>query len=189
MSGSEPTFFAKPSQFRNWLKKNHKTELELIVGFWKVDSGSPSMTWPESVDEALCFGWIDGVRRRIDERSYKIRFTPRRPNSVWSVVNIKKYHQLCEAGRMTKAGEIAFSFRQESKSGVYAFEQPEFAELSAEHQSTFYANQTAWEYFQNCPPSYRKTLLHWVTTAKKPETRTKRLMLLIQNCEAEKRMK
>lgn len=175
----EPLFFVSPARFRAWLKKNASTATELRVGFWKVGSGKPSMTWAESVDEALCFGWIDGVRKRIDGQSYQIRFTPRKSTSIWSAINIAKFEQLSAEGRMTEAGVRAYSFRTEGKSIVYAYEQPTAAELTASEIRVFKRNETAWGYFEACPPGYRKVLLHWVAAAKRAETRATRLQKLI----------
>jgi len=130
MKNMTPTFFASPDLFRVWLERNSTAAEELVVGFWKVDSGRPCMSWSQSVDEALCFRWIDGVRKWIDDRSYQIRFTPRKSGSIWSAVNIAKFTKLQEAGRMTKAGEAAFSRRTDQKSAVYAYEQSTTAELA-----------------------------------------------------------
>ena len=185
----KPRFFASGTEFRAWLKANAAGSTELVVGFWKVDSGKPSMSWPESVDEALCFGWIDGVRKRIDDHSYQIRFTPRKPTSIWSAVNIKKFEQLSAAGRMTEAGVRAFSHRTEAKSVVYAYEQPVDAELTASETKEFRKNRAAWAHFEACPPSYRKVILHWITSAKKPETRAARLQKLIESSQDGKRLK
>jgi uncharacterized protein YdeI (YjbR/CyaY-like superfamily) len=182
------TFFATAEKFRQWLEANAATTTELTVGFWKVDSGRPSMTWSESVDQALCFGWIDGVRRRIDDDSYEIRFTPRRPGSIWSKVNIAKLEQLRLTGQMTKAGEGAFARRQEAKSGVYSYEQPESSELPEEERRRFQKIKAAWIYFESCPPGYRRTIVHWITAAKKPETRSQRLEKLIQACQKHERL-
>jgi uncharacterized protein YdeI (YjbR/CyaY-like superfamily) len=132
-----PKFFKTPQHFSDWLAAHAATELELLVGYYKVDSGQPSMTWSESVDEALCYGWIDGVRKRIDNASYTIRFTPRKTTSIWSAVNINKFNDLQQQCRMTPAGEKAFSFRTDAKSRIYAFEQTESAELSAEEMQAF----------------------------------------------------
>jgi uncharacterized protein YdeI (YjbR/CyaY-like superfamily) len=146
------------------------------------------MTWPESVDEALCFGWIDGVRRRVDESSYSIRFTPRRANSIWSAVNIAKVERLRAQGRMRPAGEAAFARRSEARSAVYAFEQPAIAELSVEELLAFQRDVVAWTYFESTPPGYRKTVLHWVTTAKKAATRADRLAKLMAACAGQRRL-
>ncbi len=180
MASASPRFFATAAEFRAWLDAHAGTATELLVGFWKVDSGRPSMTWPQSVDEALCFGWIDGVRKRIDDQAYQIRFTPRKPGSIWSAVNIAKVEQLRAAGKMTAAGESAAAHRTDARSVVYAYEQRQHAELTADEIRRFKKYKVAWTYFENCPPSYRKVLLHWVTGAKKPETRAQRLDKLIQ---------
>lgn len=185
---TEPLFFADAAAFRRWLEANAASASELLVGFYKVGSGKPSMSWSESVDEALCFGWIDGRRKRIDDASYTIRFTPRKPNSIWSAVNIAKVAQLRAAGRMTSAGERAFALRTEAKSGLYSHEQAQAAELTAQERAAFQANAPAWTYFETLPPSYRKQVLHWITTAKKPETRAARLAKLVQACAAGKRL-
>lgn len=147
------------------------------------------MSWSQSVDEALCFGWIDGVRKRIDDRSYQIRFTPRKQGSIWSAVNIAKFEKLREDGRMTNAGENAYAHRTEDKSVVYAYEQANTAELTASELEQFQRDETAWTFFSDCPPSYRKVVLHWVTTAKKPETRANRLAKLIESSASSKRLK
>lgn len=186
---SRPVFFADAAAFRRWLEAHAASASELLVGFHKVDSGRPSMTWPESVDEALCFGWIDGVRRRIDESSYSIRFTPRKANSIWSAVNIAKVETLRAQGRMRPFGEAAFARRSEARSAVYSFEQATVAELSAEELHRFQRNHAAWTYFESTPPGYRKTLLHWVTTAKKAETRAERLAKLIEACAEGRRLR
>jgi uncharacterized protein YdeI (YjbR/CyaY-like superfamily) len=189
MKAAAPTFFAKPEQFRSWLQRHGATAPELLVGYWKVASGRESMSWPESVDEALCFGWIDGVRKRIDEDSYQIRFTPRHPTSIWSAVNLKKYEQLLSAGLVTEAGVRAYACREEKKSKVYAYEQPVHAELRPEEVQAFKAVRGAWDHFDACPPSYRKVLLHWVTSAKRPETRAARLGELIAACHRGERLR
>lgn len=184
-----PTYFANAQAFRSWLESNAATAAELIVGFHKVDSGRPSMIWSESVDEALCFGWIDGVRKRIDENSYQIRFTPRKASSIWSAVNIAKFGLLQAQGRMTAAGEKAFAHRKDDKSAIYAYEQERTAELSAEELKLFQRDKAAWTFFETTPPGYRKVLLHWVTTAKKAETRASRLATLLEACAAGKRLR
>ncbi|AVP99722.1 bacteriocin-protection protein [Ahniella affigens] len=189
MSTSRPTFFADAAAFRRWLVAHSQRERELLVGFWKVDSGRPSMTWSESVDEALCFGWIDGVRRRIDDESYEIRFTSRKPGSIWSAVNIAKIEPLRQAGRMTTAGEQAYAGRLEHRSKVYAYEQPATAELDPADLKRFKADRIAWTYFESCPKGYRHVMLHWVTSAKKPETRALRLGKLIAACATGTRLR
>lgn len=185
---SAPLFFADAAAFRRWLEAHADSASELLVGFHKVGSGRPSMRWSESVDEALCFGWIDGMRRRIDESSYSIRFTPRKANSIWSAVNIAKVEALRAQGRMRPAGEAAFARRSEARSAVYAFEQATVAELSAEELSAFQRDAVAWTYFESTPPGYRKTVLHWVTTAKKAATRADRLAKLMAACAGQRRL-
>jgi uncharacterized protein YdeI (YjbR/CyaY-like superfamily) len=184
-----PKFFESARAFRSWLESNAGTASELIVGFHKVGSGRPGMAWSESVDEALCFGWIDGVRKRIDDESYLIRFTPRKTTSIWSAINIAKFEQLQSRGRMTPAGAKAFAHRKDEKSVVYAYEQEVMAQLSSQEVRTFKRKKSAWRFFEDCPPSYRKVLLHWVTTAKKAETRASRLVTLMEACAAGKRLR
>lgn len=184
-----PTFFEDPAAFRAWLEQHAASARELLVGFHKVDSGRPCMRWSESVDEALCFGWIDGVRRRIDDDSYSIRFTPRKPSSVWSVVNIAKMDKLRAAGKMTPAGEAAFAHRSAAKSGIYSHERVDAPELSQEEAARFRQDPAAWAYFATVPPGYRRTVLHWITSAKKPETRAARLDRLVAACAAGERLR
>lgn len=186
---SKPLYFADATAFRSWLTTHAESCSELLVGFYKVGSGQPSMTWPESVDEALCFGWIDGVRRRIDDCSYSVRFTPRKPNSIWSKVNIAKFATLEAQGRIRPAGAAAFAKRSEARSAVYSFEQTAVAELSSGELHSLQNDPTAWAYFQATPPSYRKTVLHWIVTAKKAETRAGRLAKLIDACAERRRLK
>jgi uncharacterized protein YdeI (YjbR/CyaY-like superfamily) len=186
---NEPMFFEQREQFRIWLARHAGKATELLVGFYKVGSGRPSMGWSESVDEALCVGWIDGVRRRIDDHSYVIRFTPRRPTSNWSAVNIAKFEMLLAQGRMTAAGTKAFANRQDARSMVYAYEQADAARLLADELRAFKREKAAWRYFEGCPPSYQKVLLHWVTTAKKEATRASRLATLIAACAVGKRIR
>ncbi len=176
---SEPKFFAKPSEFRTWLNRNSATASELIVGFYKRDSGRPSMTWPESVDEALCVGWIDGVRKRIDDARYQIRFVPRKPSSIWSAINIEKVRVLTDAGRMQASGRMAFAARTAAKSKTYAYEQQGIAALAPKDAAKFRKHKTAWIFFAVQPPSYRKRMLWWVVSAKQEATRDKRLAKLI----------
>jgi len=178
-----PTFFAKQSGFRKWLQKNHKKETELLVGFYKVGSGKPSMTWSQSVDEALCFGWIDGVRKSIDKDRYQIRFTQRKPTSIWSANNINKIKELTKQGLMQPAGLASFEKRIESKSKIYSYEKAE-EELTPNFKKQFKANKKAWDYFQSLAPSYRKVSTHWVMTAKQEATRIKRLTQLISDSAA-----
>jgi uncharacterized protein YdeI (YjbR/CyaY-like superfamily) len=181
-SKASPTFFDSAEHFRAWLEANHATAAELIVGFRKVGSGLPSMTWPQSVDEALCFGWIDGVRKRIDDASYQIRFTPRRESSIWSVVNIAKVEKLTAQGRMRPAGIAAYKARSSGKTGVYSFEQAQPVPLADAELRVFRKHKAAWTYFESTPASYRKVMTHWVASAKQPATRARRLAQLIDAC-------
>lgn len=184
-----PVFFSSPEAFRQWLQAHASTAKELLVGYHKVGTGVPCMSWSASVDEALCFGWIDGVRKRVDDASYTIRFTPRKPTSIWSAVNIAKFAQLQAQGKMTAAGAEAFAKRTAAKSAVYSHEQAACAELSVEEQRAFKAHKLAWRFFEQTPPSYKKAMLHWVCTAKKPDTRSARLAKLVEACRAEQRLK
>lgn len=188
MAALNPRYFDTPRSFRSWLEKNHDRAGELLVGFYKRDSGRPSITWPESVDEALCFGWIDGVRRRIDDESYCIRFTPRRKGSIWSAVNIKRANELIKTGRMQPAGLAAFEKRIEAKSRVYAYENP-VKELAPADQKRFRANPKAWKFFNDQPPWYRRVTIHWVVSAKKEETRARRLGTLIEDSAQGRRIR
>ena len=180
------TFFAVPADFRAWLAEHHDTHQELWVGFYKTSSGKPSITWPEAVDEALCFGWIDGVRKRIDDVSYAIRFTPRKPRSNWSSVNVARAMELTRLGRMHPAGLAAFERRTADRSGIYAYEQRKSAKLDAVSEQTFRANRKAWAFFQAQAPWYRRTAIWWVSSAKKEETRRRRLNTLIADSEQER---
>ncbi|HKI78866.1 MAG TPA: YdeI/OmpD-associated family protein [Ignavibacteriaceae bacterium] len=179
----KPKFLSGPLKFRKWLEANHKSKKELLVGFYKKSSGKPSITWPESVDQALCFGWIDGIRRSIDDISYSIRFTPRNPKSTWSAVNIKKAEQLKKSRLMKPAGLAAFNKREEKNSKIYSFEQKE-VKFSKEFLKLFKINKIAWEGFQKQPPYYRKAVTHWVMSAKQEITRLRRLNTLIKDSEA-----
>lgn len=183
----QATFFATATEFRKWLEKNHKKETELIVGFYKVGSGKASITWSQSVDQALCFGWIDGVRKSIDEESYCIRFTPRRNNSIWSVINIKKVEELTKAGLMKPEGEKAFSFRTEDKSQIYSHEK-EPAILDTHYEKQFKQHKKAWDFFSKQTPSYKKVMIHWIMSAKQEKTRQARLEKTIQESEQQKRV-
>ena len=174
-------FFATPAEFRAWFEAHHDTAQEVVVGFYKKVSGKPSITWPESVDEALCFGWIDGVRRSLDEISYCIRFTPRKPRSIWSDVNIKRAEELINLGRMQPAGLKAFEQRTEARSRIYAYEQRDTAQLDEAAEQQFRAHTAAWEFFQSQPPSYRRTAIWWVISARQEATRVKRLATLIED--------
>src|SRR6266545_6262662 len=166
-----PTFFATPKDFRKWLEKHHADTSELWVGFYKKDSGRPSITWPESVDEALCVGWIDGLRKSIDAHSYMIRFTPRKPGSIWSAVNTRRAKDLIELGRMAAAGLRAFEGRDPKKTNLYSFEQRKAAALDPAFEKRFKANREAWTFFQSQPEGYRRIAIFWVTSAKQEETR------------------
>ncbi len=179
----KPIFFAKSSEFRKWLDKNHKKETELVVGFYKINSGKPSITWSQSVDEALCYGWIDGIRKSIDKDSYQIRFTPRKSTSIWSAINIKKVETLTKAGLMQSAGLASFKKRKDDKSSVYSYENVELA-LSPELEKPLKANKEVWDYFQSLAPCYKKLSIHWVMSAKQTTTQLKRLKELIFDCEA-----
>lgn len=178
-------FFASPEKFREWLEKNHQTKDEISVGYYKIGSGKPSMTWPQSVDEALCYGWIDGVRRSIDAESYCIRFTPRRKNSIWSNVNIAKVQKLMEEGRMKPEGIKAFENRSPEKSGIYSFEKAA-SDLPDTYLKLFRKNKIAWKYFESFSPSKKKAIIHWILDAKQEVTRIKRLNKLIADCEQKK---
>jgi uncharacterized protein YdeI (YjbR/CyaY-like superfamily) len=181
----DPKFFKTPSDWRKWLELNHDRLQELWVGFYKRDSGKPSITWPESVDGALCFGWIDGVRKSIDATSYKIRFTPRRPGSIWSAINIKRVAELTKLGLMHAAGLKVFRERDPKKSGRYSFEQKP-QQLDPAYEKELRANKRAWTFFQAQPPWYRRTCSFYVMSAKQEETRRRRLARLIQDSEHER---
>jgi uncharacterized protein YdeI (YjbR/CyaY-like superfamily) len=181
---SAPRFFASSALFRSWLQKNSGTASELVVGFYKLGSGRPSMSWPESVDEALSHGWIDGVRRRLDDSAYQIRFTPRRRGSIWSAINIAKVKALIAAGRMTPAGLAAYQARAAHKSVIYAYEQKGVASLSAAETRTFRRNRAAWDWFQTLAPSLRHKMIYRIVSAKRPATRVQRLAKLIAACES-----
>ena len=175
---SEPTFFATEADFRRWLAANHDTAGELLVGFWKKGTGRPSIDWPQARDQALCFGWIDGIRRSLGEDSYTIRFTPRRRGSIWSKVNVGRYEALTAAGQMTPAGVRAYE-ENKARTGVYAYER-EMAALSAGEEAAFRRHKAAWDFWEKTPPGRKRTLLHWITSARRPETRARRLAELIE---------
>lgn len=179
----DPTYFATPVDFRVWLAANHATAGELWVGFYKKGSGRPSITWPESVDEALCYGWIDGLRKRLDDKRYVIRFTPRRRGSIWSEVNQRRVAELSAAGRMQPAGLAAYEARDDDKSRLYSYEarhQP----LDPAYETEFRADVAAWAYWEAQPPHYRRGATHWVMSAKREETRRRRLAALIADSAA-----
>jgi uncharacterized protein YdeI (YjbR/CyaY-like superfamily) len=178
-----PVFFSMPSEFRNWLVENHDREAEILVGFYKVDSRKPSMTWSQSVDQALCFGWIDGVRKSIDKDSYCIRFTPRKATSNWSAVNIGKVEELVKQGLMYPSGIVSFEKLTGNKSGIYSYENAE-AKFTPDFEKQFKANKTAWDYFQSLASSYRIPSIHWVMSAKQESTKLKRLNELIADSAA-----
>lgn len=171
-------FFKSPAEFRKWLDKNHARVTELWVAFYKRDSGRPSITWPQAVDEALCYGWIDGVRKSIDDISYTIRFTPRKPASIWSMVNIRRVNELIELDRMMPSGMAAFATRDEKKAKRYSYENRP-RELGEVYERKFRANKKAWEFYQAQAPWYRRTSSFWVVSAKQEETRQRRLEQLI----------
>ena len=178
MTGKKPTFFESSEHFRDWLKRNHSSQRELVVGFYKTNSGISSITYPEARDQALCFGWIDGVRNALDAQSYCIRFTPRKPKSIWSNVNIARVKAMTKEGLMAAAGMKAFEARSIERSGVYAFENRHQG-LDPAYEKRFQLNQKAWQFFQSQAPWYRRTASYWVMSAKKEETREKRLGVLI----------
>jgi uncharacterized protein YdeI (YjbR/CyaY-like superfamily) len=185
--GSSSLFFKDQNDFRMWLEKNHMKETELIVGFYKKDSGRFNMSWSQSVDQALCFGWIDGVRRSLDEESYCIRFTPRRPGSTWSNVNIKKVVELTEQGLMKPAGLEIYKKRKEEKSRVASYE-TEAKQLDHNMLNIFKENIAGWEFFAKQAPSYQRTMIHWILSAKQDTTKSARLERLIKACEEKKRL-
>jgi uncharacterized protein YdeI (YjbR/CyaY-like superfamily) len=182
-----PIYFEDAGALARWLRANADTASELIVGFMKAGTGAPGLTWPQAVDEALCVGWIDGVRHRVDAHRYRIRFTPRRPGSHWSAVNIAKVEALQAAGRMTPAGLAAFAQRTEARSRRASYERGEVV-FSAGQLHTFRQVPAAWRYFEACPPGYRKQLTCWVVSAKQDATQARRLMQLIEACAAGRRL-
>jgi uncharacterized protein YdeI (YjbR/CyaY-like superfamily) len=174
-----PEFFATPSELRAWLTRNHDKTREIWVGFYKKKSGKPSVTWPEAVDVALCFGWIDGLRRSIDEISYANRFTPRKLRSTWSAINIKKVQELTTLGLMHPAGIKAFQAREKEKSAIYSYEQRRNIKLDPRYEKKFRTTKKAYEFFRSQPPWYQRTSIYWVMSAKKEDTKQKRLATLI----------
>jgi uncharacterized protein YdeI (YjbR/CyaY-like superfamily) len=177
----KPKFFRSPVELRQWFASNHATADELIVGYYKKSTGKAGLTWPESVDEALCVGWIDGVRHRLDDERYTNRFTPRRPGSVWSAVNVQRVEALIAERRMLPAGLAAYEKRKENRSGIYSYEQRPRT-LPAAYLALLEKNRRAWAFFQRQPPSRRRALTWWVISAKKEETRMTRLEALIRDC-------
>ena len=186
---SDPIFFSNAAEFRAWLERHHDTAPEVVVGFHKVATGVPSMTWSDAVDEALCFGWIDGIRRTVDDRRYTNRFTPRRRGSTWSAINVAKVAELTKQGRMRPAGVRAFEARSVENTAVYSFEQRKDVQLSREQLRTFTADPDAWAFFQSCPPWYRRTATWWVISAKQEATRERRLGQLIEDSRAGRRLR
>ena len=172
-------YFKSAHDFRRWLEKNHPTMQELWVGYYKKSSQQLSITWPESVDQALCFGWIDGIRKGIDDLRYAIRFTPRRRGSIWSAVNIKRARELSDKGLMKPLGMVAFDARKENRSGIYSYEQRS-ANLDEPYEKRLRQNKAAWDFFYAQPPSYRKAIGWWIVSAKQEATRLKRLEKLIR---------
>jgi uncharacterized protein YdeI (YjbR/CyaY-like superfamily) len=184
----EPIFFESPAAWRAWLEANHETATEVLFGFWKKGTGRPSLTWPQSVDEALCFGWIDGIRRSIDDKAYTIRFTPRKKTSTWSAVNIRRVAELTAEGRMRPAGLRAFEARDPAKSEIYSYENA-LAALAPAFESRFREDAAAWDWFQAQPPWYRRISTGWVMTAKQEATRVRRLETLIADSAAGRRIR
>ena len=178
---AEPTFFATPADFRAWLEANHDTAAALLVGFYKKSTGRPSITWAESVDQALCFGWIDGIRRSLGDEAYTIRFTPRRTRSTWSAVNIRHVEELTRLGLMRPSGLRAFEARTDGNSGIYSYEQRNEAKFTEAHEAQFRATPEAWAFFEARPRSYRQAAIRWVESAKREETRERRLATLIED--------
>jgi uncharacterized protein YdeI (YjbR/CyaY-like superfamily) len=185
----DPIYFTSPDELRDWFAANHETATELWLGSYKKATGKPTVTWSEAVDEALCVGWIDSVRYSLDPERSAQRFTPRRKGSNWSAVNIAKVKAMTEDGRMRPAGLAAFEARTEERSAIYSYEQRHLAALEADEDAAFRANKIAWDRFQALPPSYRRTAIYWVVTAKKPETRVRRLATLIEDSAAGRRLK
>jgi uncharacterized protein YdeI (YjbR/CyaY-like superfamily) len=184
---TETTYFETPEAFRAWLEEHHATAKELWVGYHKKHTGRPSIDWPQSVDQALCFGWIDGVRKRIDDERFMIRFTPRKPRSIWSAVNVRRVAELEAMGLMHPAGRAAFARRQAQKSGIYSYEQRP-PDLPEEYAARLRADERAWAFWQAQPPGYRKTATWWVISAKQEETRQRRLAALIDACAEGRRV-
>ena len=183
----KPIFFKTAAEFRAWLQKHHKTATELIVGYYRKDSGKPTITWQESVDEALCFGWIDGIRRKHSDEAYSNRFTPRRPTSNWSAINIARVAELTKQGRMQPAGRAAFEKRKEHKSRVYTYEQKDEMTFLPELEKKFRANKKAWAFLQTLPPYYRRLETRWVSSAKAEATRLRRLAKVMEACANQRR--
>ncbi|MDX6698290.1 MAG: hypothetical protein QOE65_1687 [Solirubrobacteraceae bacterium] len=186
---TEPVFFSSPEELRAWLEEHHESASELVVGFHRAGTGRPTLTWNETVDEVLCFGWIDGQVRRIDDTRFSRRLTPRRARSIWSAKNVARADELIAEGRMRPAGLRAFEARTEARTGIYAHERAEPARLPAAAEKRLRGDRRAWEFWSAQPPSYRRTAAHWVTSAKRPETRERRLSQLIEDSRAGLRVK
>jgi uncharacterized protein YdeI (YjbR/CyaY-like superfamily) len=186
---SEPIYFASPAEFRAWLEQHHESETEVWVGMWKKATGKQGLNWAQAVDEALCFGWIDGVMRRVDDERHVQRFTPRKPSSNWSAVNIANVERLRAEGRMRPAGEAAFARRRDDKTAVYSHEQRKSPAFEPDAEAQFRADAAAWAYWSARPPSYRRQATWWVISAKRPETRARRLATLIADCAAGRTIK
>jgi uncharacterized protein YdeI (YjbR/CyaY-like superfamily) len=186
---SEPIYFESPAAFRAWLEEHHETATEVWVGMWKKATGKQGMSWSQAVDEALCFGWIDGIAKRVDDERHKQRFTPRKRTSNWSAINIAKVATLRAEGRMRRAGEAAFALRRDDRTAIYSHEQRKNPQLEPAEQAQLEADAAAWAFFSSKPPSYRKPALWWVISAKKPETRARRLATLIADSAAGRTIK
>ena len=182
-----PKYFKSASEFRRWLEAHHDSASELVVGFYRVETGKPTMTWTEAVREALCFGWIDGLVKRVDDARYTRRFTPRKPGSIWSSVNVRHVESLTKEGRMHPAGLAAFRALRENRSGVYSFEQ-RLVELPDPFVSQLRGDDVAWAYWQSLPASYRRTVTWWVISAKQDVTRHKRCATLVAHCARRERI-
>jgi uncharacterized protein YdeI (YjbR/CyaY-like superfamily) len=178
------TFFDGPAAWRAWLEEHHADATEMWVGFYKKSTGKATLTWPQAVDEALCFGWIDGIRKSVDDETFTNRFTPRKPTSNWSAINVSRVAVLEAEGRMRDPGRAAFAARRGAKTGVYSYEQAGEARLEPAEEAAIRADAAAWAYWEARPPSYRKSATMWILTAKQPETRARRLATLIA-CSAE----
>jgi uncharacterized protein YdeI (YjbR/CyaY-like superfamily) len=185
----EPIFFKSPQEFYDWLEEHHESESEVYVGMHKKHTGKRAMSWSEAVDQALCFGWIDGRANAIDEDSYMQRFTPRRPGSNWSEINIAKVAKLTEQGLMRPSGLRAFEARTDARSGQYTYEERDQARLTEEHERRFRANAAAWAYWEARPQGYRRDATFWVMSAKRQETRERRLNQLIEDCASGQHIK
>jgi uncharacterized protein YdeI (YjbR/CyaY-like superfamily) len=181
---ADPIYFESPAELRDWFDENHATASELWVGQFRKGTGRPTVSWSEAVDEALCVGWIDGVRYSVDAERFTQRFTPRRKGSNWSAINIAKVNTLTTQGRMRPAGLAAFEARSDERSAVYSYEQRHTATLAAEDEARFRADESAWRWFEKAPASYRTAATYWVVTAKRPETRARRLATLIEDSAA-----